>query len=278
MSPSREVGDLLALMARLRAPGTGCPWDLAQTFETIAPYTVEEAYEVADAIQRGDLLDLRDELGDLLLQVVFHARIAEERGAFAFPDVVEAISAKLIRRHPHVFGSAGAATPDEVRATWETIKAEERVARREALGAAEKGAEREAASLLAGVATALPALARAVKLQGRAAAVGFDWPDARPVLAKVREEADEVEAALASGIGADVAEEIGDLLFAVVNLARHAGVDPEASLAAANRKFTRRFGHIERALGADGRSIENATLDEMESLWTDAKTAERWPG
>ena len=274
MTPSRDIGRLVAVMAALRTPGSGCPWDLAQSFETIAPYTIEEAYEVADAIGRGDMADLRDELGDLLLQVVFHARLAEEQGAFTFGDVVEAITAMLIRRHPHVFGPAATgagATPDAVSTTWEAIKAEERAARAVARGA------RPAPGLLAEVPTALPALTRAVKLQAKAGAAGFDWNDARAVLAKIREEADEVEEALDAGRAKAVAEEVGDLLFAVANLARHAGADPEAALRSANAKFERRFRHIERRLAAEGRRPEGATLKEMDALWDEAKAEERGP-
>lgn len=267
---AHDIDKLLAIMAALRTPKTGCPWDLEQTFATISPYTIEEAYEVADAIARDDLDDLREELGDLLLQVVFHARMAEEQGAFAFGDVVEAISAKMIRRHPHVFGDkAGTLTPDEVKGAWERIKQEEKAER-----AARKRVVEEP-GLLASVKRAQPAMKRALDLQRKASTVGFDWNDPRAVLAKIREEADEIEAALDSGDNAHIAAETGDLLFAVVNLARHAGADPEMALRAANTKFERRFAHIERALAARGRTLDEATLAEMDALWNEAKAAEQ---
>src|SRR5438270_756794 len=233
MAPSRDISSLLDIMARLRTPGSGCPWDLEQNFSTIAPYTIEEAYEVADAIARGDLDDLRDELGDLLLQVVFHARMAEEAGAFDFGGVVEAITAKLLRRHPHVFGELRGASREAVRDFWQRIKSEEKAGR----GPPTAGA-------LSGVPVALPAFTRALKLQEMAGEVGFDWNDARAVLAKIREEVDEVQAELDAG-RLDLAEgEVGDLLFVVVNLARHLKSDPEAALRGANAKFERRFGYI----------------------------------
>jgi ATP diphosphatase len=273
MTPSRDIARLIELMAALRTPGSGCPWDLEQSFETIAPYTIEEAYEVAEAIARGDLDDLREELGDLLLQVAFHARMAEEAGAFDFGDVVHAITAKLLRRHPHVFGDAGALPVAAVNALWDRIKREEKDARAER----RKRAGVDQAETLAGVPTGLPALARALKLQQKAANVGFDWNDARAVLAKIREEADEIESALALGQGKPdrLAEEIGDLMFAVVNLARHADADPEITLRAANAKFERRFAAIERALAERGRSPRQSTLTEMDALWDAAKAAER---
>jgi ATP diphosphatase len=263
VTPSRDVRRLLDIMAALRTPGTGCPWDLAQSFATIAPYTVEEAYEVADAIARGDLGELRDELGDLLLQVVFHARMAEEQGAFDFGGVVEAITAKMIRRHPHVFGDARDLTPEQVKALWGEIKAAERRGKPAPQGA------------LAGVPVAMPALTRAFKLQEKAGKVGFDWNDARAVLAKIREEIDEVEAELDAG-RPDLAEaELGDLMFVVVNLARHLKADPEAALRGANAKFERRFAFIEEALAGEGRKPERATLAEMDALWDEAKARER---
>src|SRR5437762_1851842 len=233
MKPSRDIARLLEIMAALRTPGTGCPWDLEQNFSTIAPYTLEEAYEVADAIARGDLADLREELGDLLLQVVFHARMAQEQGAFEFGDVVEAIMGKLIRRHPHVFGEARGLSPRQVEGLWDRIKAEEKAER-----AARHPAE-ERAGALAGVPVALPALTRALKLQAKAGKVGFDWNDPMAVLAKIREEADEIEAEIEAGDKDLAAAEVGDLLFAVVNLARHLDVDPEATLRATNQKFER---------------------------------------
>jgi nucleoside triphosphate diphosphatase len=274
MQPSRDIKRLLEIMAALRAPGTGCPWDIEQTFETIVPYTLEEAYEVADAIERGDFDDLRDELGDLLLQVVFHARMAEEAGRFDFGGVVEAITAKLIRRHPHVFADARDLTPDEVKSLWGRIKADEKRLRSEARAAA--GREQEGRlSALSGVPAALPALTRALKLQEKAGKVGFDWNDARPVLAKLREEMDEIEAEIDAGDRQKVAGEVGDLLFAVANLARHLNVDPEGALRGANAKFERRFGHIETRLAADGRAPEEASLEDMETLWNEAKRLER---
>ena len=268
MDTSDRISTLLDIMAALRMPDTGCPWDLEQTFRTIAPYTIEEAFEVADAIARDDLEDLKEELGDLLLQVVFHARMAEEQGAFAFGDVVSAISTKMIRRHPHVFGEkAGRMTPDEVKGLWGRIKAEEKAER-----AARRGeAPDKNPGLLASVKKSQPALARAMDLQRTASTVGFDWNDPRAVLAKIREEADEIEAALDSGDASHIAEETGDLLFAVVNLARHANTDPEMALRATNAKFEKRFAYIERTLAANGSSLEAATLAEMDALWNEAK-------
>lgn len=275
MKPSRELQDLLQIMAALRHPETGCPWDIEQSFATIAPYTIEEAYEVADAIARGDMIDLCDELGDLLLQVVFHARMAEEAGQFAFPDVIEAITRKLIRRHPHVFGDRSAGNPGLVKALWEAIKAEERAekqARKTRLGL-----DRPATvpSLLDDVPRVLPALTRAVKLQKKAGTVGFDWNDPRAVLAKLREEIDEVDEALASGDRAHVEEEIGDMLFVIANLARHADIEPEAALEGANAKFQRRFRHIEAVLAARGKPLSESTLEEMDALWVEAKHLEK---
>ena len=270
MTPSPDIARLLAIMAALRDPQTGCPWDIEQRFETIAPYTIEEAYEVADAIQRGDRVDLKEELGDLLLQVVFHARMAEEAGDFAFGDVVEAITRKLIRRHPHVFGERTALNPGNVKELWDAIKAEEKAERAAARAAAGLADDRPA-GLLGGVKQALPAFARAMKLQEKASTVGFDWHDARLVLDKIEEEAREVRAALDSREADAIEDEIGDLLFAMVNLARHASVEPETALQRANEKFTRRFGLIEEALAAQGRSLAEADLAEMETLWVAAK-------
>ena len=258
-------------MARLRDPAGGCPWDVAQDFASIVPYTIEEAYEVADAIARGDVDDLRDELGDLLLQVVFHARMAEEKGAFDFGGVVEAITAKLIRRHPHVFGAARDASPDEVKAMWDGIKAAERRGRAAARGA--EGAD--VPSVLDGVALALPALSRADKLSRGAAAVGFAWASLDDVVAKVDEELGEVRAAVADGEPTAVADEIGDLLFTVANLARHLGVDPEEALSAANRKFERRFRGVESLLEADGRTPSQSDLAEMDRLWSEVKARQQ---
>jgi len=264
VKPSRNIARLIEIMAALRTPGSGCPWDLEQSFETIAPYTLEEAYEVADAIAKRDLAHLREELGDLLLQVVFHARMAQEQGAFDFGDVVEGITTKLIRRHPHVFADEEGRTAEAVKGLWERIKAEERAGRGEAT---ETGA-------LAGVPVALPALTRALKLQNKAGHVGFDWNDVRAILAKIREETDEIEAALDDDDQSHAATEVGDLLFAAVNLARHLGVDPESVLRGTNLKFERRFRSIERALAARGRTPQEATLAEMDALWNEAKAEE----
>ncbi|MEO6841192.1 MAG: nucleoside triphosphate pyrophosphohydrolase [Bradyrhizobium sp.] len=272
MLPSRDIKGLLDIMAALRTPGTGCPWDLEQNFASIAPYTIEEAYEVTDAISRGDLPDLCDELGDLLLQVVFHARMAEEQGAFSFADVVEAITRKMIRRHPHVFADEnGVITPEHVKGTWERIKAEEKAER-----AARRPPEHDAPakSLLSGVKTGQPALSRAMELQRKASSVGFDWNDPREVLRKIREEADEIEAALDHGDVDELTDETGDLLFVLVNLARHVGVDPDFALRSTNAKFERRFAYIEQTLAAQGRSLESASLAEMDALWDEAKSKE----
>jgi ATP diphosphatase len=272
MTHSRDISRLLEIMASLRTPGSGCPWDLEQDFATIAPYTIEEAYEVADAIARGDLDDLRDELGDLLLQVVFHARMAEEQNAFDFGDVVEAISRKMIRRHPHVFADQdGRLTPSDVKGAWERIKAEEKAER----AARRPAVENSHKALLSDVKAGQPALARAMALQRKASTVGFDWNDPRAVLRKIREEADEIEAALERGDASELESETGDLLFAVVNMARHVGVDPEMALRGTNAKFERRFGYIERALASRGRSLSSASLEEMDSLWDEAKAEER---
>jgi ATP diphosphatase len=271
MTPSRDISRLLDIMAQLRSPGSGCPWDLEQDFSTIAPYTIEEAYEVADAIARDDLDDLRDELGDLLLQVVFHSRMAEEQGAFAFGDVVEAITRKMIRRHPHIFADAnGKLTPSDVKGAWDRIKAEEKAER-----AARRPAEDAShTSLLSSIKAGQPALTRAMQLQRKASSVGFDWNDPRAVLHKIREETDEIEAALDRGDAEELAGETGDLLFALVNLARHVGADPEMALRSTNAKFERRFAYIERALAAQGRSLESASLEEMDALWDEAKKTE----
>jgi nucleoside triphosphate diphosphatase len=268
MTPARDIGRLIEIMAALRTPKTGCPWDLEQNFSTVAPYTLEEAYEVVDAITRGDLADLKEELGDLLLQVVFHARMAEEQAAFDFGDVVQAITEKLIRRHPHVFGDETSNTPRAVEGLWERIKAEEKVA---------KGKSNQHAGALAGVPVGLPALTRALKLQQKAGSVGFDWNDPRAVLHKIREETDEIEAALdaAETATSEAAAEVGDLLFAAVNLARHLRADPEALLRQTNQKFERRFAAIETALAAKGKTPQQSTLAEMDALWDAAKVSER---
>jgi ATP diphosphatase len=328
----RSVDDLLAVMAALRTPGTGCQWDLEQDFKSIAPYTIEEAYEVADAIERGDLSALRDELGDLLLQVVYHARIAEERDAFRFTDVVEAIAAKMLRRHPHVFGTPEERAAGAAPGFWERIKAAERAekpgvgagasrsvpspvvpkARTQNVGEGQGGGDSRtskvgvpptpgpspqgggesgrrlggggpAPSVLDGVPLALPALTRAVKLQNKAARVGFDWPSLAPVFDKLKEELTELEDAVAPVSGppgltpshqAKVEEEFGDLLFVVANVARHLRIDPEAALRAANHKFTRRFHGIERKLAEAGRTPAQSTLAEMDRLWDEAKADE----
>jgi ATP diphosphatase len=277
MQPSRDIRRLIDIMAALRDPIGGCPWDVQQTFASIAPFTIEEAYEVADAIERGATEELREELGDLLLQVVFHARMAEEAGLFDFGGVVEAITAKLVRRHPHVFGDAGALSSDEVKALWGRIKADEKRAKlasepRDGLPAETKS------GALDGVPFALPALSRAMKLQEKAGKVGFDWNDARAVLEKIREEVTEVEAEIALGSAQALSSEVGDLIFAAVNLARHLKVDPEAALRSANAKFERRFAHIENRLAEGGRTPESASLDEMEQLWAEAKDEERLAG
>jgi len=269
MTPSRDIQRLIEIMAALRTPVTGCPWDLEQTFATIASYTIEEAYEVADAIARNDLDDLKDELGDLLLQVVYHAQMAEERGAFGFGEVVEAITAKMIRRHPHVFGpDAGQTSQEVVNRNWSRIKAEEKAER-----AARRGEPvGHPPSLLASVRSGFPALTRALELQKKASTVGFDWNDPRAVLKKIREETDEIEAALDAGDASHVVDEIGDLMFVAVNLARHMKADPESALRKTNAKFARRFAHIERALHARGTTLEQSSLEEMDALWNEAKT------
>ena len=277
MTPSRDISLLLDIMAKLRTPATGCPWDLEQNFATIAPYTIEEAYEVADAIARGDLDDLREELGDLLLQVVFHARMAEEAGLFDFGAVVEAITAKLVRRHPHVFGDAGPMSPGEVKALWGRIKADEKRAK---LASSVAGGQPQATKsrALDGAPLALPALSRAMKLQEKASKVGFDWNNVHAVLDKIKEEVAEVEAEIAEGSAQALSSEAGDLLFAAVNLARHLKIDPEAALRSANAKFERRFAHVEDRLAEAGQTPESVSLDEMEQLWAEAKAQERLAG
>lgn len=267
-APAAALLNLLTLMAQLRDPDTGCPWDVQQDFASIAPYTIEEAYEVADAIARGDIADLRDELGDLLLQVVFHARIAEEAGHFDFTAVAAAISDKLVRRHPHVFGDQGKISADTQSASWENLKAAERAANAAAKGRPE--------SVLDGVPLPFPALLRAYKLQRRAARVGFDWPELAPVAAKVEEEWAELTAEIDNaGDQARLTEEVGDLLFAVVNLARHLEIDPEAALRAGNAKFERRFRAVEDGFREKGRQMAAASLEDMEVLWDAAKASEK---
>ena len=280
LAPSRDIERLLEIMAALRERRTGCPWDLQQTFATIAPYTIEEAYEVADAIVRADMGDLKDELGDLLLQVVYHARIAEEENAFAFGDVVAAITAKMIRRHPHVFGS------DEERALgaapgfWKTIKAQENAER----AIRDRAVKPEAASLLDGVPVSLPALTRAIKLQDKAAGAGFDWPSLAPVFDKLKEEMAELEdvarpldACQASepANAARIEEEFGDLLFVMANVARHLKIDPESALRHANQKFTRRFAHIEARLAQQGKTPAQSNLEEMDALWDEIRALDK---
>jgi len=277
MQPSRDVRRLIEIMVALRDPVAGCPWDVEQTFASITPFTIEEAYEVADAIERGDAEDLREELGDLLLQVVFHAQMAEEAGMFDFGGVVEAITAKLVRRHPHVFGDARELNSSAVKALWGRIKADEKRAKRESRANRRLPAEARLGAL-DGVPLALPALSRATKLQERAGKVGFDWNDVRAVLTKLGEEIAEVEAEIANGSAQSLSGEVGDLLFTAVNLARHLKVDPEAALRGANAKFERRFAHIEDRLEEHGRTPEGASLDEMESLWVEAKANERAAG
>ncbi len=271
MQPSRDISRLIEIMAALRAPETGCPWDIEQDFSSIAPYTIEEAYEVADAIARGDLDDLRDELGDLLLQVVYHARMAEEAGSFSFNDVVEAITTKMIRRHPHVFGDENARSAGMAKGMWEKIKAEEKAAKRQARVARGSDPEDHGKGYLDGVAVALPALTRALKLQEKAARVGFDWSEAAPILDKIEEEIGELREAMAKADAASVKDEFGDVLFALVNFGRHLKLDAEAALAGTNEKFRSRFHHVERALDASGGNLEKATLDQMEALWQQAK-------
>ncbi len=259
-----NISRLLEIMARLRDPKTGCPWDVEQSFETIVPYTIEEAYEVADAIQNGDMAALKEELGDLLLQVVFHARIAEESGCFDFFDVVEGIIDKMVRRHPHVFGEDKIESTEAQRANWERHKAEERQAKARAEG--------RPVSALDGVPLALPALARAEKLGKRAARAGFDWPDAAGVVAKLEEEIAELRAEISAGSPpARTADEIGDLLFTLANLARHLGIDPENALRHANAKFERRFRAMEESFATDGTNIAAATPEERERRWQAVK-------
>jgi nucleoside triphosphate diphosphatase len=267
-----EIENLIEVMAALRTPVTGCPWDLEQTFSTIAPYTIEEAYEVADAIERGDMGELKEELGDLLLQVVYHARMGEEAEAFDFADVVEAITRKMIRRHPHVFGDEAARSAGVAKGSWEQIKATERKAK--AVSAAIDDTV-PAQRLLDDVPVGLPALTRAVKLQDKAATVGFDWPSLDPVFTKLKEELAELEAVVAEQQQPKIAEEFGDVLFVIANVARHLRIDPEAALRRANAKFMRRFRHIEDRLAEIGKTPNQSNLAEMDKLWDDAKSRER---
>lgn len=267
MQPSRELSRLVEIMAALRNPDGGCPWDLEQDFSTIRHYTIEEAYEVADAIEREDYDDLCDELGDLILQPVYHAQLASERGLFELGDVIEAITTKLIRRHPHVFGPDAAKDAEGAKARWDDIKATERA------GKAEKRQHKQ--SLLDDVPRTLPALVRAEKLAKRAASVDFDWPDWPSTMDKVREEVAEVKAAAEAGDKAKTAEEIGDLLFAVANLARKLNVDPEAALRDANLKFTRRFEHVEARAAEDGVPLAEAGLERLDGYWNEIRARER---
>lgn len=269
MSELTDIQTLLQIMARLRDPQGGCPWDLEQDFASIAPYTVEEAYEVADAIDRNDLPDLKDELGDLLLQVVFHAQMASEQGAFNFGDVVASISNKMIRRHPHIFGDTEVSDADEVLANWDEIKRSERAAKGEQDGSA-----------LAGISRGLPEWLRATKLQSRAARTGFDWPDAVPVLDKLREEIDEVQAEFQlAATGVDnhtrLQEELGDVLFVCANLARHAKVDSGTALRHANHKFERRFRAMEALAAEQGKTMSQLDLQQQEALWQQVKQGEK---
>jgi ATP diphosphatase len=274
MEASRDISRLIEIMAALRNPETGCPWDIVQTFETIKPYTIEEAYEVSDAIERKDMDDLCEELGDLLLQVVFHARMAEEAGEFSFGDVVDAITRKMIRRHPHVFAVSGADTPDAVKVQWEEIKAEEK--RERAERRARRGISEDfKIGFLGSVQRTFPALTEALKLQERAAKVGFDWSAPEPILDKIEEEIDELRVALASGDKTKVSDELGDLIFAVVNIGRHVKADPEQALRGTNTKFRRRFNHIETTLAAEGETLNGASLERMEDIWQAAKAIER---
>ncbi|AHG45297.1 nucleoside triphosphate pyrophosphohydrolase [Rhizobium leguminosarum bv. trifolii CB782] len=274
MEPSKDISRLIEIMAALRHPETGCPWDIVQNFETIKPYTIEEAYEVSDAIERGDMDDLCDELGDLLLQVVFHARMAEEAGEFSFGDVVNAITTKMIRRHPHVFARSDADTPDAVKIQWDEIKQaekRERTERRARRGITEdfKG------GFLGSVQRSFPALTEALKLQERAAKVGFDWSAPEPILDKIEEEIGELRVALRDGDRAKVSDELGDLIFAVVNIGRHVKADPEQAVRGTNTKFRRRFNHIEQVLDAESETLEAASLERMEEIWQAAKAIER---
>lgn len=269
LPPGPPIARLIAVMARLRNPDDGCPWDLEQTFETIAPFTIEEAYEVAEAVTTGDRAALKDELGDLLLQVAYHARMAEEEGSFGFDDVATAIAEKMIRRHPHVFGDETVADAEAQTGAWEQQKADERVRKAKAEG--------RTASVLDGVSTALPALMRAVKLQRRVVRVGFDWPDTSDVVAKIHEELGELQTEVDGERDANrLEDEIGDVLFTVVNLARHLGVDPETALRRCNAKFERRFRGVEDGVRADGQAIDAVPLSVMEAHWQRVKAAERF--
>lgn len=266
--PSTDLEGLLELMARLRSPDGGCPWDLEQTFATIAPHTIEEAYEVADAIEQGDMAHLKDELGDLLFQVVFYAQMAKEQGDFDFHDIAAAITQKMIRRHPHVFGDqSGIDSADDQTVNWEALKEQERKDK------AEQSEERH--GVLDDVSHGYPALMRANKLQKRAARVGFDWPSAQPVFDKIHEEVDEVKAEIENGDKAALEAELGDLLFACVNLARKLDIDPETALRSSNAKFEKRFKHIEHTLWDQGKEVQDTPLEELDRLWNEAKIIQK---
>nr|WP_185985572.1 nucleoside triphosphate pyrophosphohydrolase [Aureimonas mangrovi] len=290
MQPSRDVSRLVEIMRALRDPNTGCPWDVEQDFDSIVPYTIEETYEVVDAIERRDPVDLREELGDLLLQVVYYAQLAEETGLFDFGDIVETVTRKMVRRHPHVFGAETARSAHSAKGQWERIKAEERAEkaaiRRNAAAASANGAMPEwsaslpndaTPSILDKVPPTFPALLLSLKLQSAAATVGFDWTSVPPILEKLREEIGEFEDALDNGTRAEQADELGDLLFCAVNLARRLEIDPDQALRGTASKFRRRFGAMERAAVSEGRSLDVMTLDEMEALWQRAKVGERAP-
>ncbi|MGB8819324.1 MAG: nucleoside triphosphate pyrophosphohydrolase [Rhizobiaceae bacterium] len=273
MTPSRDISRLLEIMAALRDPQTGCPWDVVQTFETIAPYTLEEAYEVADAIERKDMADLADELGDLLLQVVFHARMAEELGHFSFGDVVQAITEKMIRRHPHVFGDEEARSAGIAKGMWNRIKAEEKADRAQRRAAA--GQSQRVNAHLDEVSTSLPAMMQSVRLQDHAAKVGFDWSEPEPILDKIEEEIGELRAVMSGHDKVETENEFGDILFAMMNLGRRLGIDPESALRKTNSKFRKRFSYIEVELKKQGVPLENAGLSRMEALWQEAKSKAR---
>lgn len=274
MQPSRDVSRLVEIMTALRTPHTGCPWDLEQDFRSITPYTIEEVYEVVDAIERNDMDDLREELGDLLLQVIYHSQMASEENAFDFGDVVEGVTKKMIRRHPHVFGDEKARNAGMAKGAWDRIKAlekAERATQRAAMGIAPKD---EKNSLLDDIPPTMPAIIEAVKLQHKASKVGFDWNDPKAVLSKIREELDEMEAEIERNDMDAIEDELGDVLFALANLGRHLDIDPESALRGTNKKFRKRFGYIERNVGSKGQTMESANLDTLEQLWQDAKSEE----
>ena len=275
MKPSSNIATLIEIMGRLRDPENGCPWDVEQDMQSIVPYTIEEAYEVADAVERGDMVDLKDELGDLLLQPVYLAQLATEDGHFTFDDVVLAITSKMVRRHPHVFGDVDARSAGAAKESWEKIKREEAAQKAEekrSLGISDHASDN--GGLLSSVPMPLPALTRALKLQSKAAQVGFDWNDLRPVMDKIEEEWQELKVELNESGGQPntrVAEELGDFIFSIVNMARHIGIDPEDALRKTNSKFVRRFGYLENEIQSNGGRMKDAALDEMEELWARAK-------